>query len=124
MRGPPGTPYETAAEMHALYQRGLNMREIAPRFGLGRTGVQKAFARYEFKVRSRGGPQARLPQAEPPLIIIRPSFQPPRSWCAQCERRVSTMEAGRCASRFCAAKHFAVGLDISAHEADKARARA
>lgn len=28
----------------------------------------------------------------------------PRSWCAQCERRVAAAEAARCGSKFCDAK--------------------
>lgn len=119
MKGREITLAETL-EMHGVYMAGAMMDEVAAQFHIRKGSVSKAFARWNLHVRPRGFP-ARPKIETKPIIAVIPRFQPPRSWCLQCDRLVSTAEAGQCGSRFCAVKHLATGLAISGCEADKFR---
>lgn len=103
-------------KMYEVYTAGATMEAVSEQFRIRKSTVSKAFARWRLPVRPRGFP-ARPKPAPKSTIAHVPRFQPPRSWCAQCERRVSTAEAGQCASRFCSVKHLATGLAIAGHEA-------
>lgn len=111
--------YDDALLMHAAYLTPLSVRAVAHRFRVGKNSVARAFRDWGLPTRPVGWnartAKPRRPQAS---IAVIPRFQPPRSWCAQCERRVSGAEAGQCGSRFCAVKHLGTGHAIAGHEAD------
>lgn len=102
----------TVLRMHAAYLTPLSMREVGRQFGIGKSAVARAFREWGLPVRAVGGIVGQFrakPERNPkPSIAVIPRFQPPRSWCGQCERRVSSAEAGQCGSRFCRAGQTAI----------------
>lgn len=100
-------PLSTVLRMHAAYLTPLSMREVGTRFGVGKTAAARAFRDWNLPVRPKGGAYGkghRKPQQKRQSIAFVP-VNPPvlKSFCGQCERRVSAAEARRCGARFCKA---------------------
>jgi hypothetical protein len=88
-------------EMARLYRSGLKLTEIGNKFGLSKTSVWKALKRVGCERRNTGTPRRRPIVVKPHAPYRAPP--PALTWCSQCERNVSMIEAGRCGSRFCKA---------------------
>lgn len=97
-----------ALRMYAAYMEPLSMRDVATRFGVGKSAVARAFRDWGLETRPVGWnartAKPRRPKPVEKSIAVIPRWQPPRPWCGQCERRVSAAEARQCSSQWCKAK--------------------
>lgn len=83
-------------DLHDAYSRpGQTLASVAERNGRTKQSLSALFSRWRLQVRRGGHGTSREPVTRPPQY---------RAFCGQCERRVCSAEAARCASRWCKAK--------------------
>jgi len=88
------------AEFNRLLMRDARLSQVMQHFGLtpDEAGLALHYARLSKVVSSAGGKAFSI---SPPIGL--PSVSDGKSWCNQCERRVSEGEAAKCTSRWCKA---------------------
>jgi len=97
-----------ARRMHEAYLYPLSMREVGQRFGVSKNTVARAFRDWGLPSRPRGwNAQVSKPRRNERTIVHFTPPIPPKTFCGQCERRVTAAEAGACGSQFCKAREMA-----------------